>query len=161
MANPFKTPKFLDVEVDQPARFAVFIAHNRLGGDQVAQPRQPGAAQHPADGGGRNPGLLRYMPPAEALAAERDDPPRQRLCGLGRDHPWPGGAVQHALPPLGSETVGPAANDLGRHPVFPRRLGFGKAACDDRKCHLLSTNGRETGILVDVHSGRSWKSVVW
>ena len=69
VANPFKTPKFLDVEVDQPARFAVFIAHNRLGGDQVAQPRQPGAAQHPADRGGRDAGLLRNVPTTQALAA--------------------------------------------------------------------------------------------
>ena len=98
--NPFKTPKFLDVEVDQPARFAVFIAHNRLGGDQIAQPRQAGAAQHPADGGGRDAGLLRHMPPAEALAAERDDAPRQRRCGLGRDQPLAGRSAPACPPAL-------------------------------------------------------------
>ena len=30
VANPLKTPKFLDVEVDQAARFLIFIAHNRF-----------------------------------------------------------------------------------------------------------------------------------
>ena len=56
---------------------------------------------------------------------------------------------------LGPEALGPAAHDLGRHAGFPRRLGFGKAAGDVRKRHLLSTTGRQTGILVNVHSGCS------
>ena len=30
VANPFKTAKFLDVEVDQTTRFLVVIAHNRF-----------------------------------------------------------------------------------------------------------------------------------
>ena len=30
VANPLKTPKFLDVEVDQTTRFHVVIAHNRF-----------------------------------------------------------------------------------------------------------------------------------
>ena len=40
VSNPFKTAKFLDVEVDQPARLLVVIADDRFRGDQVAQSRQ-------------------------------------------------------------------------------------------------------------------------
>ena len=68
VANPLMPPKFLDVEVDQPTRFLVFIAHNRFWWGQVFDPRQPGPSQHPADRGGRDPGLLRNMPTAPALA---------------------------------------------------------------------------------------------
>ena len=69
VANPLKTPKPLDVEVDQPARLLVLLPHNWRGRGQVVQPRQSGAAHHPADRGRRNPGLLRNVPTAEALAA--------------------------------------------------------------------------------------------
>ena len=53
--NPFETPKFLDVQMDQPARLLVALAPDWFGGFEVLQPRQTGAAQNPADGGGRNP----------------------------------------------------------------------------------------------------------
>ena len=69
MANPFKTNEFLDVEVDQPARFPIFIAHNRFGRGQVANPRQASPMQNPADRGGRHPGLQRNMKTAQAPAA--------------------------------------------------------------------------------------------
>ena len=131
VANPFKTPKLLDVEMDQAARFLVVVAPDGLGGDQVAQTRQPGAAQHPADRGGRNAGQFGNVPTTEALAAVRDDALRQRRCGLGRDHPWSRRTVQHAVAALGQEPVCPAANDLGRHAVFPRRMGFGNTPGDD------------------------------
>ena len=39
MVNPFKSAKFLDVEMDQPAWFLVIIAPDGLGWDEVAQPR--------------------------------------------------------------------------------------------------------------------------
>jgi transposase len=36
-----------------------------------------------------------------------------------------------------------------------RRLGFAKLTRIDRKCHFFPTDRRQTGILVNVHSGRS------
>jgi hypothetical protein len=37
VANPFKSPKLLDVEMDQPARLLVVIAPDRLWRDEVSQ----------------------------------------------------------------------------------------------------------------------------
>jgi hypothetical protein len=50
------------------------------------------------------------------------------------------------------ETPDPARHDLCRHPVCPRRNGFGKTPFNNAAGHLLSTPWRQTGILVDVHS---------
>ena len=70
VANPLKTPKFLDVEVDQTTRFLVVIAHNRFWwGTHVFHPRQSGTAQNPAACGRRDAGLQRDMLAAMTLAA--------------------------------------------------------------------------------------------
>ena len=47
VSNPFKTAKFLDVEVDRPARLLVVIADDRFCGDQIAQSRQSGSTIRP------------------------------------------------------------------------------------------------------------------
>jgi hypothetical protein len=87
VANPFKTPRLLDVEVNRSASFPAFLANSRRRRGQVTQPRQAGKAQQPANGGGRKPGLFGNVTPAEALAAMRNDELRcQRLSGLGRDY---------------------------------------------------------------------------
>ena len=69
VANPLKTPQFLDVEVDQTPRFLVVIAHNRFRWGQVFDPRQSGTPENPADCGRRDAGLQRDMLPAKTLAA--------------------------------------------------------------------------------------------
>ena len=79
VANPLETSEFLDVEVNEPTRFPLFIAHNRLGGGEVLCARQSGPPQHTTGRSGRNPGFQRDMPAAQALAAQRDDALRQRL----------------------------------------------------------------------------------
>lgn len=42
-----------------------------------------------------------------------------------------------------------------------RCLGFGKTALDDAKRHLLSTQRRQTGIVVDVHSDPPVSAEAW
>jgi hypothetical protein len=40
-------------------------------------------------------------------------------------------------------------------------MGFGKTAFNDRKRHLFSTQRRQTGILVDVHSDAPVSAEAW
>ena len=48
VANPLKSPQFLDVDVDHVARVLTLITAHRLGWLDILQPRQPGALEHPA-----------------------------------------------------------------------------------------------------------------
>ena len=60
--------------------------------------------------------------------------------------------IGHAGTAFGLVALHPPLHDLRRHREFQRCLGLGKGAFYDRKRHLLSTQRRETGILMDVHS---------
>jgi hypothetical protein len=81
LTHALDTPKLLGVDMNEIAWPFVLIANNGLGGLQVAQSRQPGALQNPADGAlghaqaRRDPGLR------QAPASQLDD--RQGLLGLG------------------------------------------------------------------------------
>ncbi|CCV08275.1 hypothetical protein MESS2_730171 [Mesorhizobium metallidurans STM 2683] len=75
---------------------------------------------------------------------------------LGRDE-------RSAMPARPSALVAldPPLHDLRRHRVLQRRLGLGKPAFYNRKRHLLSTQRREAGILVDVRSDPPVSAEAW
>lgn len=54
VANPFKSPELLDVDVDHVAGMLAFVAADRFCWCDVLQTRQPCTPENPADGGGRD-----------------------------------------------------------------------------------------------------------
>lgn len=144
--------EFLDIEMDELTGMLALIAAHRLGRFQVFQPRQAGACQHPAHRRLGHAGRHGDVLAGQALPAQRHDRIRHRGFGSLRTCLGPRGTVDHADASLGQEAADPARHHLRRHPVYPRRMGFGNAAFNNVAGHLLSTQRRQTGILVDVHS---------
>lgn len=153
--------ELLDVDVDHLAGVLALVAPDRFGRLDVLQPRQPGALQHPADSGGRDADLHGDVLAGQPPAAQCHDALGHRLSGHGRHDMGPGRAVDHAGPSLGLVALHPARHDLRRHTIRPRRMGFGKTAFNDRQRHFLSTQRREAGILVDVHSDPPVNAEAW
>ena len=88
----------------------------------------------------------------KAPAPKRNDPIGDSLSGRVRTAPGPRRAVGHASTAFCLVALDPSLHDLRSHRVLRGCLGLGKVAFHNRKRHLLSTQGRETGILMDVHS---------
>ncbi len=84
---------------------------------------------HPAYRRRRHARLLDDVLARQPLAAQHRDLVGNR--GLFRAPLRPGGSVCHAAGPLAPETLDPAPNDLRRHAVCPRRIGYGKTAFDN------------------------------
>ncbi len=100
MANASDAAQFLNVQVEQVARGGMFVAQQGWRRIQGAQPVQPEAAQHPADGSSAEAGRLRDAPPGAALAAQGLDA-RDPLGGdAARRTMRSGGTVSQAGPPL-------------------------------------------------------------
>ncbi len=72
-ADVLELAELLDVEVDQFAGMSPLVADHRAGRLDVLEPRQPGALEHPVDGGRRNADLTGNMTAGEALPPERND----------------------------------------------------------------------------------------
>ena len=141
----------LDVEVDQAAGRAILIAPFRHGRFKIAHPAQSRPAQDPADGGGRYASLGRDVIPGEALSAQSDDP-RAGLGGCGiAQFCWSRGAVPQAFKPLRLEAAIPLRRRSSADAADCGCLGKAHPAFDHPN-QPFSTNGRQSGILVHVHS---------
>ena len=76
--------ELLDVDVDHVAGMFALVAAHRFGRLQVSEPRQPGAPQHPADGGRRDADLHGDVLAGQPLAAQGDDALGHGLSGQAR-----------------------------------------------------------------------------
>ena len=72
VANPFKSPELLDVDVDHVAGMLAFVAADRLGlvPKSSLQTRQPCTPENPTDGGGRDADLHGDVLAGQPLAAQ-------------------------------------------------------------------------------------------
>ena len=84
VADALESAELLDVDVDHLAGMLALVAAHRLGRLDVLQPRQPGAPQHPADGGGRDADLHGDVLAGQPLAAQGDDALGHGLVGHAR-----------------------------------------------------------------------------
>src|SRR6266568_4846672 len=160
-AHAHDAPELLGVDVDEIARTLVLVAHDRLGGFQVTEPRQPGSLEDTPDGAlgdaqaRRDPGLR------EAPAAQLDD--RQRLLGL--DPPRAafrfGGAVSQTRFTLGEVSTQPFASARSGDAVHRCRGARRKTVMNDVANQFQSTDDGESGILVNVHSAELPERLVW
>ena len=153
------TRQVLDIKVNEAARLGVFVTDDGLGWQEIPDPRptesKSGPREDAADGSGRHPRLMRDMLARPALAAQVGDTVcNDRPC-LPGTVPRPRGPVAHRSRPANPLTIDRAGYDLGADPKTPRRLCLAQLTRDHRLGHLLSTNRRQSGILMDVHSGRS------
>lgn len=161
MTDALETTELLDVDMDHLAGMLALVVSDRLGRFDIPQPRQSGTLENAANGGGRDADLMGDVLAGPTLPPQRHDAlGDQRNGGL-----WhmggPRRAVDHAFATLGPVALDPTSHDLGRHAIRSRRIGFGKGAFYHRKRHLLSTQRRETGILVDVHSDPPMSAEAW
>ena len=148
MAHAPDAPELLDVQMQQLARSAPFVSHQRRPLGEGLQAGQAELAQRAGDGGAadlHDLGDLRpgpaELPQALDLDHERRGDRARRAAGptrpvgelaqRGARHPFPGGAITDAK----------AASDSGH------RLALVNALSNQG-----STPGRGPGILVDVHS---------
>src|SRR5262245_23086706 len=153
MADAVETAELLDIDVYQVARLVTLIATHRLCWPKVLQPRQSGPLEHPAHRCRRDGDHTCNVLARKAQAPQRNDPIGHSPFGCMRTAPGPRRTVGHAGTAFGLVALDPSLHDLRRHRELQRCLGWGKAAFNDRKRHLLSTQRRETGILMNVHSG--------
>jgi hypothetical protein len=144
--------ELLRVEVQQIAGARVFVAVHQWRG---FQPPAPGQARAPRDAGGRRrahadgPGDLRARPPlvAQDFNPELDGRGRGLRAGVG-----PAGAVLQPGHPFRAIAGQPLARGPERHSKLRGQSSHRLAARGPRH-QVLSTVGRESGILVDVHPG--------
>jgi hypothetical protein len=83
MANAFKSPAFLDIDMDKVAVMLALMGPDGRGVDRGLYPVQPHALQNPADGCRRHGGDLGDVLSGEALTAQGDHP----VHDGGRDRP--------------------------------------------------------------------------
>lgn len=145
--------------MDHLAGMLALVASDRFGRLDVSEPRQSSTLENPADGGRRHADLHGYVLAGQPLAAQGDDALGHGLFGHARHNGGPRRAVGHAFAALGLVAIYPARHDLRRHTIRPRRIG--KTAFYHRQRHLLSTQRRETGILMDVYSDPPTSAEAW
>jgi hypothetical protein len=110
VADAVDPAEFLDVDVDQFAGMRAFVAPDRFGRFERAEPVEPQAAQDAADGGRREPELGGDLLARIALAPQR----LHRRAGAGRGLPGrgmgPRGTVLKTGHAVGQEAVDPLAD---------------------------------------------------
>lgn len=161
MTDALETTELLDVDMDHLAGMLALVASDRLGRFDISQSRQSSTLEHAADGGGRDADLMGDVLAGPTLPPQRHDALGDQRSGGLWHMGGPRGTVDHAGPPFGLVALDPARHDLGRHAVDARRMGFGESAFYHRQRHLLSTQRRETGILMDVHSDPPVSAEAW
>ena len=160
VADAFEAAELLDVDVDEPTRLVILVAPSRFGWLEVAHPGKPGPLEHPADGGWRDPKLKRDVLAGEPLPAKGHD----LLDPAGWRRPVQpvrsGRTIRKTSRALCSETGQPLVHRADRH---PQRRGNDASALSSRDPadKFSSIMRTQAGILVHVHSGRSWIPAVW
>jgi hypothetical protein len=153
--------ELLGVDVDEIARPLMLVAHSGLRRLQVAQPRQPGASEHPSYGALGHADRAGNARLGQAPATQLDD--RQSLGvvdGSGTDLRTRGAVAQSGFT-LGKVTTQPFACARFRDPVHGTSRARGKTLYNNVENHLKSTGEGESGILVDVHSAELLGRLVW
>ncbi|EPZ75462.1 hypothetical protein M798_12365 [Brucella melitensis ADMAS-G1] len=161
MADALETPKPLDVEMDQASRLGIFVADDGFDRVDVFHPRQLCAPENAADGGGRNAGFHGDMLTGQALSAKMEYPFDNVLAHLTGAAGGARRAIRHRRPARYPEPFGPTRNNFQRDPIKACSLRLRQPAAENCDRHFFSTQWRQSGILVDVHSEQSWKTEVW
>ena len=151
MADLVKTPELLDVDVQQLARVLTLVALHGLVGAQVAQPRQAGSTQYPADGGPRHAHVRRDARLQEELAAQLDDGQRNLRRDASRRLLWTRGFVQQACGAIGQVAGKPLAGSDRADAVLEGGICCAGATLGDVLNHLQATQVGQSGILMAVH----------
>jgi hypothetical protein len=147
--------ELLDVDVDHLTRMLTFVAAHRLARLQRCDPVEPEPLQDATDGGRGNAQLGSNLLARAALAAKSlhllDD-------GLRR---WPvqpprsGAAITQPCQAFTPISTNPLANSP-RADADGLRNGLWRLPARDLSDNPLSTNRRQTGILMDVHPVLPW-----
>lgn len=151
MADRADSAELLDVEVDELAWPVTLVAPHRLGRLQSAHPIEAQALQHPADGGRRHTDLSGNRLTRPALAAQSLDAVDR---GLRRRPPQPvrpRTAIPQARHPFRLVAANPFTH-RARANAYGFTDGLRRLPTTDLADHPLSTERRQPGILVDVHS---------
>src|SRR5690606_5076776 len=157
MADPIEAAEALDVEMDQVTRLGIFVTYDRFGWSKVFHPGQAGPLENAADGGGGNACLPGNVPTGQALSAKTDDLFDNAFVRLSRAAFGPRRTITHPGGPFLLEALNPARYDLARYGIDAGSLCFGERAAHNSHGHFPSTQRRQSGILMNVHSERSWK----
>ena len=141
-------PQALDIKVDHVAGMVALIAAHGLGRLQIAKPRKTRAAQNPADGGRRNPGLCGDMRPCQAFTAQGVMIRSATSSGVGLRRER--GRELRSCNPARRPLVHTVATTWQRSSRNSRRsaarLRKGHPTCDHPN-KPLSTQRRQSGIL--------------
>ena len=152
VADPGEAAELLDVDVDQFAGALALVAPDRLGRLQGFQSVEPEPAQDAADGGRRQAGFLGNLCAAPALTTQRRDPIDHRCRCRPVQAVRPRAAVAQAVPAFRQEPRHPLAHGALAQSQG-RGHGPGTVPFNQDPAHKrLSTQRRQTGILVNVHS---------
>src|SRR5690349_7553665 len=151
MAGSIETAELFDVDVDELARPVALVAARRLGRLEGAQPVEAQALEDAADGCGGDAGFGGDRLASQALAAQRLDPID---CSLGCRLTQAFGtraAILHASQAFGFEAIDPFPH-RARANAYGCTDGLRRLPTENHVDHALSTERRQAGILMDVHS---------
>lgn len=157
MADALETAKPFDVEMDQATRFGIFLADDGCDWVDFFYPRQLRSPENAADGCGRNAGLHGDVLTGQALPAKMKYPFDNAFVRLMETARGARRAIRHPRSARCPEPFDPTRNDLQRDAINADSLRLGQPATENRYRHFFSTQWRQSGILMDVHSEQSWK----
>lgn len=145
-----RSAQFIDIDVDEVARTLTLLSLNGLGWLKHLHLVQAQAPEDTADRRPRDADQTRHGFSRPAFQAQRPDPVNDRGRGWPVKALWQGTEVLQTGRTCAAITAeplvhGPRANACGSDDGLRRQPA--RAEPDN----TLSTNGRKTGILVDVH----------
>jgi len=151
VADPIELTELFDVDVDELAGLIALVTARWFGRLEGAQPIEAQALEHPADGGGGDTGFGGDRLAGQALPTQRLDAIDRGLgCRLTQTI-GTRTAVTQAGQAFGFEAIHPFAH-RARANAYGFADGLRRLPTEDHVDHVLSTERRQAGILMDVHS---------
>src|SRR5258708_28611164 len=151
MADLVELTELFDVDMDHLARPLPLIAAGRLGGLEGTQPVEAQALKDAAHRGGRDADFVGDLLAGHALAAQAFNALDDRLRRRSMQPPGPRGAILQAGQAFALIAVDPFAH-RARANAYGFTNGLRRLPTENHFDHALSTDRREAGILMDVHS---------